>query len=248
MSDRPNAEHFTGVLLASAEAIIGEPPVGTVLAPTPDRAGSPWVVAYAFGDVTIVWCAPTLAPRLGSLTSAEPIDVETFRQRTDELGGEFVANGRHRVLDRPPASPVGAAPHELRWLDPGDEGDLALLHRFVDACSEDDLDEAELELDDLDDHIVVSLGDDGEISGYASGRPFDVAEDFDDIGVITHPDHRGRRLGALVVAEYCRVRQAAGRRMYYSCDVENLGSNRVAETVGFELVCNVAGSSFVEAD
>ena len=42
------------------------------------------------------------------------------------------------------------------------------------------------------------VDDDQRVIAYASGRPWRLDPDFDDIGVLTHPAHRGHRLGAAV--------------------------------------------------
>ena len=66
---------------------------------------------------------------------------------------------------------------------------------------------------------------------------------FDDIAVITHPEHRHKGLAAAVVSALSSQQQAAGRLLFYSCDVDNIGSNHVAGSVSFDLVATVTAVS-----
>lgn len=218
-------------------------PTGTTVVASADREGSTSAVAYPLADRTIIWCAPALAPQLESLDRPDVLTADQFLAVAAGLGGTFVGMGRCRVLNTEPktTSPSG---YDLIVLDRDDEADRRLLAAFVAACPKVDLEEAELDMDELDSAIVVAIAPDGSIASYASGRDWWMDADFDDVAVITHPDHRGRRLGAVVVAEFAKQRMSAGRLMFYNCDVENLGSNRVAETVGFELVATVAAVRF----
>jgi hypothetical protein len=218
-------------------------PAGTTVVPSTDREGSTSVVAYPLGDRTVIWCAPALAPQLKSLNGPDALTADEYLAAAAELGGAFVGMGRCRVLNTEPKTPSHEG-YDLIELDRDNEADRQLLAAFIAACPKDDLDEAELDIDDLDPAIVVAVAPDGSIASYASGRDWWMDADFDDVGVVTHPDHRGHRLGAVVVAEFAKQRMSAGRLMFYNCDVENLGSNRVAETVGFELVVTVAAARF----
>lgn len=218
-------------------------PAATTVVASADREGSTSAVAYPLGDRTVIWCAPAVAPRLESLNGPGALTADEFLAVAAELGGTFVGMGRCRVLNTAPEAPSREG-YDLIGLDRDNEADRQLLAAFIAACSKDDLDEAELDMDELDPAIVVAVAPDGSIASYASGRDWWMDADFDDVAVITHPDHRGHRLGAVVVAEFAKQRMSAGRLMFYNCDVKNLGSNRVAETVGFELVVTVAAARF----
>lgn len=241
--DDPGAR-FRAAVVASARSTLGQDvPLGTTVVGSADRQGSSAAVAYPLGDRTIIWCAHDLAARLESLNKADPLTVHQFVDAGQSLGGSVAGFGNHRVLTAEPNT-LAADGYRIVALQRDDPADRLLLAEFIDACSADDLDEAELAMDELDSAITVLVDDSGSIASYASGRPWAMDDDFDDIGVITHPDHRGRRLGASVDAAFCRRRQTKGRLLLYNCNVDNLGSNRVAETVGFELATTVAAVTF----
>lgn len=238
------AERLRAAALAMAARDLGrELTDGTTVVPTADREGSTNAVAYPIGDRTIIWCAPDIAPRLASLNGPRALTADEFVAAAEALGGTFVGRGRCRVLNAEPRSPSHDG-YDLVELDRDSAVDRQLLGAFLEACPQDDVEEAEIDMDELDAAIVVALAADGSIASYASGRDWWMDADFDDIGVLTHPDHRGRRLGAVTVAEFAKRRVPAGRLMFYNCDVDNLGSNRVAESVGFELVVTVAAAKF----
>ena len=130
-------------------------------------------------------------------------------------------------------------------LDRDVADDVAVLAEFVNAISQDDLDEVELDLDELD-PFIVALFDGDTMVAYGSGRPDSRAAVFDDIGVLTHPDHRRRGLGVRVVAEFVKRRRASDptRRMLYRCNTDNVASNAVAESLGFSFANTVGAVRF----
>jgi GNAT superfamily N-acetyltransferase len=239
----PAARLVSAVTTAAGEASGGELPPGTTVVASPTRDGSTLAVAYPLGERTVVWCAPGLATTLAPLNVPIALSNDDFTARAVELGGVYDGAGHQRVLPGPAPDPAVES-SRLVVLDRGVGDHRALIAAFVARCSDDDLDEAELSMESLDEAIVGVLGDDGALVSYASARPWVFDPGFDDVAVITRPDQRGRGLGAAAVAALCRRRQADGREMFYNCDVANTGSNRLAEAVGFELVYTVTGVSF----
>lgn len=238
------AARYRSAVLSTAAADLGtDLAPGTTVVASVRRRGSSLAVAYPLGDRTIVWCAPELAPRLAPIEQVDALSYEQFVEAASTLDGRFEGAGHHRVL-------TGESPgrriegYRFTTLDRDDARDRALIGAFVAGCSGDDLDEAELAMDELDAAIGVLVDEGGSIASYASARPWSVSADFDDIAVITHPDHRGRGLGTAVVGEFARRRRRRGRLLFYNCDVENIGSNRVAVAAGFQLVCTVVAVGF----
>jgi GNAT superfamily N-acetyltransferase len=228
---------------AAASAFGRTLPPGTTVVATPDREGSNIAVAYPLGAQTIVWCSADLRSELASLNGPIPLSCEDFLIRAERLGGVAVGRGNHRVLPKPAPDPaLGSA--QLVVLRRDDPNDRRRISAFIDGCSASDLDEAELAIDELDEAIVAVTDDSGALAAYASARPWAIDARFDDIAVITHPDHRGHGFATAAVVGLSRWRQRQGRSMFYNCDVDNVGSNRVAEAAGFEYVYTVAGASF----
>ncbi len=239
----PTRRYRGAVREAAARELGRELAPGTTVVPSLARAGSSSAVAYPLGDRTVIWCSPAIAPRIDSLRRPDALTGDEFREAAESLGGAFVGVGLHRVLSGAPAAirDDRCRPVELSRDVPADR---ALLAAFMDECSADDLDEAELDLDELDPAILVLVDENGSIASYASGRAWRLDADFDDVAVLTHPEHRGRRLGAVAVAEFARRRRAVGRMLFYNHDVENRGSKRVADLVGFEVVATVVAVGF----
>jgi RimJ/RimL family protein N-acetyltransferase len=239
----PAALLVDAVCAAASSALGRELPSGTAVVPSPDREGSQVAVAYPLGDRTVVWCAPKLGAQLEALNDPVALDNDEFVARAVALGGVFDGAGRQRVLSRSAPEPA-VDPSRLVVLDRDDAEDRRLIAAFVDRCSADDLDDAELDMDELDEAIVGVLDLSGALASYASARPWRFDARFDDVAVITRPDQRGHGLGTAAVAALSRRRQRIGRMMFYNCAVDNLGSNGVAEAAGFELVYTVTAVSF----
>ncbi len=111
------------------------------------------------------------------------------------------------------------------------------MQAFVDGSSEDDLGEAEVQMDNLDAQAIALLGADGSIRTYASSRPYGDEPSFGDIGIISSlATRRGGWGRSAVSALITDVLAPGGIEPLYRCDVENIGSDRLSQSLGFETV------------
>ena len=238
------ADRYEAGVLRSAAAKLGTATLNaTSVIADPDRTGSDMVVIYPLEHHTLIWCSPDHAPGLASLGADTPIGDRAAIDALRRRGGEVIGAGNHRVLRAAPTVAGAGDHHRITPLDPTEARALALLQAFIDDCDADELDEAELDMDELDDTIVAALDETGAIAALSSVRPWSIDPTFDDIAVITHPHHRRRGLAAGTVAAISAQQQSAGRLLFYGCDVNNVGSNHVAESVGFALVATVTAVS-----
>lgn len=245
-------DEYFAALASIAESSIGAPLDGrTVVCPDPERAGGRTATSYPTPAGTVVFCDPDVAARVAEALGPDAEEAVTTDRWVDlatSAGAEHLGSGHNRVL-------VGDIVHpgtpddgiEVRVLDAHSDADMAILKVFADGCTEDDLDEADIDLDEPD-PLMVGLFDGDTMAAYASGRPYDDTPDFDDIGVLTSTEYRRRGLGARAVAEFVERRVASDptRRMLYRCDVENAGSNGVAESLGFTLAHTIGAVRFPE--
>jgi hypothetical protein len=236
------SRRFVSELLRFAGAAAGRGLTrGTSVVAEESRAGSRLAVAYAVPGHTIVWCDPAITDLVAVVAGPSAIDVDTFLERARGVGGDEYGRTVQRVLDGPLVEP--RTDLAVRPFDPGDGDDLLRLSRFVSLCPDDDLEEAELDLADLDPIACVTVDGD-EIVAYASARPWTYGPDFDDIAVITRPDGRRAHRGAAAVADLVRRSQARRRLPLYRCDHDNLGSNRLAESLGFTIAGHLGAARF----
>lgn len=240
------SERYLASLLAAAETADGRPlGSGTTLVVDPERDGTGSATCYPTPHASIVWCDPSVLERLASIESSRVLSAEEFVAVAEDLGAMLVGYGRNRVLDGDPRRPdADLADLVIQHVGTDDTPPISMLDGLIAACADDDVEEADLDLDHLDPTFTLLVTPDRTIAAYASGRPHDVETSFDDIAVLTHPAWRGRRLGALAVHEFIRKRRAEDRRWLYRCNVDNVGSNRVAESLGFTLVTTIGAVSF----
>lgn len=241
MTDR----FFAAIRAAICRDLGAELSAGTTVVASVDRENSPVVVAYPMGPETVVWCSPQLRPRLDSLGGSHALSGDEFVTAAVALGGQYLGVGNHRLLIGAPRPPAEPSPPIVE-LDRDDENHRAMIARLIDGCSELDLSQADLHVDKLDAKIVAVLDGSGEIASLASVRPWFFDADFDDVAVITHPAHRGRGFGVAAVATLSLQQQQRGRMITYNCKADNAWSNRVADSVGFQLVNTVVAVSFDE--
>jgi len=113
----------------------------------------------------------------------------------------------------------------VRELTAADE---ELFAAFTSACSADDLDEAFVELDHW---LVLGVLDDGVLVAAASAYVWDGSR-LADVGVITHPGHRGRGHARRVVRAISRRLLELGYQPQYRCFHTNVASAAVALSAG----------------
>ena len=118
-----------------------------------------------------------------------------------------------------------AAPVRVQQLTSADADRFAT---FTAACSAEDLDEAEVELDDWD---VLGVAAEDKLVAAASAFLW-AGSQIADLGVITHPDHRGRGHARALVRAFSQRLLAAGYQPQYRCDPGNRASAAVARSAG----------------
>ncbi len=227
---------FVEELVQTAEAdpaIIDRP--GTTLAPTEGRAGSNVCIRYLVGEHVLLWHDPALTESLEALASEDvSLSDDAWTAAIAERGWEDAGSALMKILPAPleadRALPGGFSLHRFDWSRPDD---LALVQALIDVSTEDDLDEAELEMENLDEMAVGLVDANGAIAAYASARDWDYGKNFGDIGVIVRADVRGQGLGVAVVDAIIAVTQAAGIDPLYRCDPDNAGSDLLSKALGF---------------
>ncbi len=114
---------------------------------------------------------------------------------------------------------------QVRPLTSADAGRFAAL---TAVCSAEDLDEAEVELDDWD---VLGVVAEDRLVAAASAYLW-AGSQIADLGVITHPDHRNQGHARALVRAFSRRLLTAGYEPQYRCDPDNYASAAVARAAG----------------
>ena len=223
--------------------LLGRP--GVSVLPDPGRAENQVTAGYQLDQRFVVTCDPAAEALLIDATADMAPTLAAWEQVAAAAGGELLGTGRMQVLTGA-LEPTDQLPsgYAFRSLSRSDDDDLALIARLIEAADEDDLDAAEIEIDDLDETIEVIVDAAGEIASYSAGRPFDMAEQFGDIGIMTMPAHRGIGLGSILVAALCPRLRQAGLEPLYRCDEDNTGSVKLSAGLGFEIVTQLSAYRF----
>lgn len=211
----------------------------------PDRAENHVTAGYVIGEHFVVTCDPAAEDLLRSATADMAPTMQAWQQIAAAAGGELLGTGRIQLL--PDALPdVHALPEgfSFRRLDPNNPDDLQLIAEFIERSDADDLDEAEIAIDNLDDIIRVVLDDVGDIVTYSAACPFEPTPQYGDIGIMTSTEHRGKALGSIAVAALCPILRAEGLEPLYRCDEDNVGSIKVSAGLGFEIATQLAAYRF----
>ena len=194
---------------------------------------------YTIKQMAVLRAPPELAgffeqtERFDLRTAA--LDVQILQRTAPE---RFAIEAQSRLLDHflreesftPRTIPDGFAVRELDGVK-----DDAILRAFYAQCSAEDLDEAEIYLDEPD-PLIIGLFDGDVMAAYASHRYWD---DLADIGVLVRADYRRRGLGKAVVSEICKWCFAHDVVPMYRVFTYNAASLRIPQALGFGDVISV---------
>ena len=154
----------------------------------------------------------------------------------DLAGDNYTVNVKSTLLDhfidpkdfKAAPYPQGFTP---RYLDA--EKDNKTLLGFYDQCSAEDLDEADIYIDEPD-PVIFGLFDGAQMAAYSSHRYWENT--LADIGVLVHKDYRQRGLGKAVVSELCQYCFDHDIVPMYRAFDYNTGSLRIPHALGFKLL------------
>lgn len=199
------------------------------------RAETGIATCYRLGERAVLWCDAAVSQQLTPLVSRSGLTPEEFVTWGAERGHEYVGSGVMRVLPTgQTAQTVDGQPAPAAF-DAESRDHREQIQAFIATCEPDDVDEADIEMDNLDPVIRCTVigQTDQTVTAFASARPFDVAPAWWDIGVLTHGNHRRSGLGRACVEAVMGDIVAAGGRPLYRHDLENTGSDALATSLGF---------------
>ena len=116
-----------------------------------------------------------------------------------------------------------------RQIEP--HADDEILRAFYGDCTKEDLDEAEIYVDEPD-PVIYGLFEKSHMMAYASHRYWD--DIIADIGVLVHPDYRSKGLGKAVVSIICEWCIQNDVVPMYRVFNNNTHSLRIPASMGFK--------------
>jgi len=110
--------------------------------------------------------------------------------------------------------------------------DAEAFEYFVSSASEQDLDDAYVELDHW---VVFGSFEDGKLVSAASMYPWGDDVKIADLGVLTLPDYRGKGHARNLVHTICKYTLQQGYEPQYRCQIDNHASVALAAASGLTL-------------
>ena len=210
---------------------------GVLVVPVAERAGQRRASHYRVDRHSVLLISPELGGDFGVwIDDSRSLTFDEFGEWARSQGATLLGRGMEHLLAAGYES-IARAP-EITVLDGGSATGIETVRTLLDDCSEDDLDEAEFEIDALDPYLVGWIEHD-HVLALAGGRPEPMRPGCMDIGVLVHADARQSGRGRAVVAATVDEILAAGHVPLYRCNVDNAGSSRLCRSVGFEVVVEV---------
>ncbi|MCV2357483.1 GNAT family N-acetyltransferase [Paucibacter sp. TC2R-5] len=177
---------------------------------------------------------PALAQQVGLLSQAQNLTPESLRLMLRAAG--IALHGADHVFHFSEAALAALlAEPQAAHIRPLSAADEKLFADFLSQSSEQDLDDAWVELD----HWAVfgAFDAQGQLMCAASMYPWDGAP-IADIGVLTLPAFRGQGQARRVVRAICRHAAQAGYQTQYRCQLDNAASIALAQAAGLSLYGN----------
>ncbi|HRL12716.1 MAG TPA: GNAT family N-acetyltransferase [Aggregatilineales bacterium] len=181
------------------------------------------LVTYAFGDLRIACLTERYAARFQSA----PFSGDTLDALAQHLGITLTLAWRDFIYY---ATRAAAPPYVADGVRPLTAEDAPRLAALQAQCSEAELRLSEISIDDP---VIIGCFRGDDLAGVAS--LLERAHDIYDIGVLTHPAHRGQNIAAALTARLRNDLTEGGKVAQYITMESNHGSVRVAEKCQFPL-------------
>ncbi|MBT3189017.1 MAG: GNAT family N-acetyltransferase [Anaerolineae bacterium] len=202
---------------------------GTLVIKEKELAGTGKFILYHIGKMSIVRVDPTLAKQAG-LPDGYDRDFGslTVNRLQELLPVELESTLLDSYLD-PDDFECFTAGEEFTTRQLDLENDKAYLLRLYETCTEDDLDAADIIIEEPD-PIIFGIFAGSKMVAYASHRYWDDV--IADIGVLIHPKYRSRGLGKAVVSTLCEWCIQNDIVPMYRVFTDHVHSRRIPEAIG----------------
>ncbi|MFC8683656.1 GNAT family N-acetyltransferase [Brevibacillus porteri] len=197
--------------------------------PTLDEDSRVMMLETSDGRVMAVLTAE-LADKIG-LTQQQSLSESTFRQKLNEAGVALHGADYLFYFSKADKSVLlqENLEGELRRLTEQDE---SVFSDFTSSASEQDLDDAYVELDHW---AVFGSFEQNRLASAASMYPWEEDVQIADLGVLTLTSFRGKGHACKVVRSICKYAYGQGYEPQYRCQLDNLVSTALAKAAGFTL-------------
>jgi GNAT superfamily N-acetyltransferase len=203
---------------------------GTHLMPWEDQRDSNWLYLWHIGQRTFIRLGPQWADRIAQFSEAQfPAQhiqaadlVAQWQPEQAKLRYTVELCYLHPEAFKPAHPPTCFGCRQLSAAD------RPALTTMQGDCSAADLDEGDV---DIDHEVAFGCWHEERLTAVAS--MYTIRGGFADVGILTHPDFRGRGLGKAAVSSVCSWLIAQGKLPMYRYEVNNLGSAGVARSLGF---------------
>ena len=208
---------------------------GTLIIEDGEHSETNNMYIYHIDKMSIVRIAPSLSKQMGLPGRHEGDSVSLTVSGVKSLVGkkyqiERVNTLRDCFLDPKDFVCFSAnGDFTARRLVP--EKDNAHLLSLFNVCTEEDLDGADIYVDEPD-PVIYRMFDGEQLVAYASHRYWD--EVIADIGVLIHPSYRGRGLGKTVVSTLCEWCIQNDVIPMYRVFSDHVHSRRIPQALGFK--------------
>ena len=222
---------------------------GTLFVEEDDLDKTRKVILYHIDKMNIVRIGPSLFKKMGlpndhdnkaaslNVNALQAIVGEKFKIEVKSTLLDFFLDAKDFVFH------TTKNDFSTRRLFP-DKDNSHLLSLFS-ACTENDLDEADIIVNEPD-PVIYGMFNGNQLVAYASHRYWD--EIIADMGVLIHPSYRNRWLGKAVVSELCKWCIKNQIVPMYRVFSYHTHSKSIPLALGFKELVTIETLSFVETD
>jgi len=213
--------------------------VGTTLLSESKYDGDKIIALWYIGKHTFAQLDPAYHHRLDDLVMELPANTALTGDLIQNNWGDQAILSRdigvaHYLFPRDLPECIPPHPFTLRQLTEADAGAMSALHS---ANTPEDVDEGYVEVTH---QIAFGCFHGEQLVAAASGYE---RTGFMDIGVLTHPEYRKKRLGKAVVGALCDWSIQRNIIAQYRHNILNTGSQNVARSLNFQMYFKSEGIS-----
>jgi len=190
-------------------------------------AASRHTFLYEISGKQLIATNPNDYPKLTSLARDRKTSIEELKESISDIQIKRIPDNGISFLN--PTDLVKSETSDKYEIKHLDESYASQFKEFLGACSEEDIEQGQVSVED---EMPTGLVYKNKLVGVSSYWFW--GESIADIGIIIHPEHRKKGLGKVLLYHQCLRGIEIHKINQYRYDIDNLASQELCKRAGFK--------------